>query len=441
MQQIMQLKNKAVQILDLAKKSGATAGELVISYGDGLNVDVRNQSLETLEFQQNQNLSLTLYVNQSKGTASVTNLDDKTSLKQAIDSALNFAKYTKPDVYAGLADAHLMAQEVRDFDLYHPHNINADDAIKLALTCEEAAFAEDKNIAQGNGTSFSHAQNMFVYANSHGFIGAEKQTSYSLSCSMIAGSGDDMQTDFDYDFKLNFNDLADAKQIGIKAAKKCVAKLNARKTPTTKACVLFAPQTAKSLVKTLLAGLNGYNLYKKSSFLVDTLGEQILPNWLNVNEDPHILRTSASSSFDGDGLATYAKPIIAQGVVQNYVLDTYSARRLGLNSTANSGSVHNILLSANAGSQQDIIANITRGLLVTDFMGHGINLLNGDYSRGVSGFWIENGQITFPVSEVTIAGNLRDMFKQIIAVGKDVDYRSYIYVGSILLDNMTIAGN
>jgi len=439
MQQIMQLKDKASQILAIIKKNGGT-GEVLISYGDGLTVEVRNRNLETLEFHQTQRLSLTVYVNQSRGSAAITNLDDA-SIARAVDTAFNFAKYTKADVHAGLADEHLMAKEMKNLDLFHQQGITSEQAIKLALDCEETAFATDKNIKQGSGTSFTSMQGGHIYANTHNFIGAQTGTKYSLSCSMIAGTGDDMQTDYVFDVKRNFKELSSVKSIGMQAAKKCVNRLNARKIATTNAQILFAPEIAKGLIKTLLSALNGYNLYHKSSFLVDALGSKIFPDWMQIYEDPHILGAIGSGSFDCDGLATYPKHIIADGIVQNYILDTYSARCLGLSSTANSGVFHNILVNANTDAQDAMISNIKRGLLVTGCMGHGINLLNGDYSRGASGFWIENGQIQFPVEEITIAGNLRNMFQQIIAVGADIDTRSSVRVGSILVDKMTIAGN
>jgi len=440
MQQLVKLKQQAAAILDLAQKQGATAAEIALNCGTGLNVTVREQKVEELEFDCEQNCYITLYLGQSKGTASITTLNED-AIMQAISAALAIAKYTQSDPCAGLADAALMAKTIVDLDLNHPWQITPEQAIKQTLSCEQAAFAYDQNITQGNGTSLATWQNCTVYANSHHFIAGVNSTNHSLSCSMIAGTGSNMQSDYFYDVKCSSQNLLSAEQIGKQTAQNCLAKLGAKSIATTNASVLFAPQVAPSLFRNLLAALNGRNLYRKNSFLLDKIDQKIMPNWLQISEQPHILKGLASASFDSDGLATYAKNIITDGVVQTYLLDTYSARKLGLKSTANAGGASNITVSSNTQNLQSIISNLKKGLLVTEFMGNSTNLLTGDYSRGVAGFWIENGQIQFPVQEVTIAGNLNDMFKQISAVGADIETRSSILVGATLIDNMTIAGN
>jgi len=442
MQQIERLKSKILQTIEKCHKNGASACEIIAVQNIILDMNVRNQKFETGSFEQSNSYNLTTYIGQSKGEVSFTSFDNEDDVNQAINTSLNIAKFTAADPFAGLNEPNLMAKKMQELDLYHPEQITPKQAIELASNCEKAAFKQSKLITKGAGTNFNSVNKLMIYANSLDFLGVQQSTRYAVSCSMIAGEDQNMQIDSDYDVKCCFADLTEQiPLIGKRAADYTVQKLHARKIPTTKAAVLFSANTAKSLIAELLEALDGYNIYEKSSFLVDKLGHKIMPNWLQIDENPHLKRSLNSANFDLDGLATYPKQIITNGIIQNYILDTYSARKLNTRSTANSGGVHNILVSSNAGSQNDIITNISRGLLVTNFMGSAVNLVTGDYSRGVGGFWIENGAIKYPVQEITIASTLQEMFNQIIAVSSDIDMRSNIKTGAILIDNMTIAGN
>lgn len=439
-QALPDLQAQVEQIIAEARRQGASACEVAVSMEQGLSTTVRQGEVETVEFNRDQGFGITLYVGQRKGSAS-TSASGEAAIRETVAAALAIAKHASEDDCAGLADAALMARELPDLDLYHPWAIAPEQAVELALACEAAAFATDKRISNADGTSLSTHQGCRVYGNSHGFVGGYASTRHSLSCVMIAEGEGQMQRDYWYDVNRQGELLADPLSIGRKAAERSVARLGARPVPTCEVPVLFAAELATGLFGHFLAAISGGNLYRHSSFLEGALGQRLFPEWLNLDERPHIPRAMGSATFDGDGLATYAKPFVAGGELVSYVLGTYSGRKLGLPSTANSGGVHNLFVSHGDEDQQALIKRIGRGLLVTELMGQGLNLVTGDYSRGAAGFWVENGEIQFPVQEVTIAGNLKDMFRQIVAVGSDLELRGNIRTGSVLIERMTVAGS
>ncbi|MBZ9663381.1 metalloprotease PmbA [Pseudomonas sp. LMG 31766] len=434
------LQEQVEAILAEARRQGASACEVAVSAGQGLSTTVRQGEVETVEFNRDQGFGITLYVGQRKGSAS-TSATGSEAIRETVAAALAIAKHTSEDECAGLADAALMARELPELDLYHPWSITPEQAVEQALACEAAAFAADTRIRNADGTSLNTHQGCRVYGNSHGFVGGYASTRHSLSCVMIAEGEGQMQRDYWYDVNRQGELLADAKGIGQRAAERAVSRLGARPVPTCEVPVLFAAELAGGLFSHLLAAISGGNLYRQSSFLEGALGQRLFPEWLSLDERPHLPRALGSATFDGDGLATYAKPFVEKGELVSYVLGTYSGRKLGLPSTANSGGVHNLFVSHGDEDQQALIRRMGRGLLVTELMGQGLNLVTGDYSRGAAGFWVENGEIQFPVQEVTIAGNLRDMFRQIVAVGCDLERRGNICTGSVLIEKMMVAGS
>jgi PmbA protein len=433
------LREQVAKILEEASRQGASACEVSVSMEQGLSTTVRQREVETVEFNRDQGFGITLYVGQRKGSASTTGSGDE-AVRETVAAALAIAKHASADEFAGLADPALMAQDVPDLDLYHPWQIAPDQAIELALSCEASAFATDKRILNADGTSLSTHQGCRGYGNSNGFIGAYCSSRHSLSCVMIAESDGQMQRDYHYDVSRVAGDLASAESIGRRAAERAVRRLGARPVPTCDVPVLFSAELATGLFGHFLAAISGGNLYRQSSYLEGALGEVLFPEWLNLDERPLLPRGLASSAYDNDGLATYAKPFVENGQLVSYVLGTYSGRKLGMPSTANAGGVHNLFVTQGNEDQAELIRRMGRGLFVTELMGQGLNLVTGDYSRGAGGFWVENGEIQFAVQEVTIAGNLRDMFRQIVAVGCDVERRSSIHTGSVLIERMKVAG-
>ncbi|MDX1297317.1 MAG: metalloprotease PmbA [Pseudomonas sp.] len=439
-QAVPSLQAQVEQIIAEAKKQGASACEVAVSVEQGLSTTVRQGEVETVEFNRDQGFGITLYVGQRKGSAS-TSASGEAAIRETVAAALAIAKHASEDECAGLADAGLMARELPQLDLYHAWSITPEQAIEQALSCEAAAFAADQRIKNADGTTLNTHQGCRVYGNSHGFVSGYASTRHSLSCVMIAEADGQMQRDYWYDVNRQGELLADAGSIGRRAAERAVSRLGARPVPTCEVPVLFAAELAGGLFGSFLAAISGGNLYRKSSFLEGTLGQQLFPEWLTIDERPHIPRALGSAAFDGDGLATYAKSFVERGELQSYVLGTYSGRKLGMPSTANSGGVHNLFVSHGDEDLQALLKRMGRGLLVTELMGQGLNMVTGDYSRGAGGYWVENGEIQFPVQEVTIAGNLRDMFKQIVAVGSDLELRSNIRTGSVLIERMTVAGS
>jgi PmbA protein len=434
------LQEQVEQIIAEAKRQGASACEVAVSLEQGLSTSVRQREVETVEFNRDQGFGITLYVGQRKGSAS-TSASGPDAIRETVAAALAIAKHTSEDSASGLADAALMAREQQDFDLYHAWDITPEQAIEQALACEAAAFDADPRIKNADGTTLNTHQGCRVYGNSHGFVGGYASTRHSLSCVMIAEADGQMQRDYWYDVNRKGPLLASAQSIGQRAAQRAASRLGARPVPTCEVPVLFSAELAGGLFGSFLGAISGGNLYRKSSFLEGTMGQRLFPEWLTLDERPHLRGGMASASFDGDGLATYAKPFVENGHLVSYVLGTYSGRKLGLPSTANSGGVHNLFVTHGVEDQDALIRRMGRGLVVTELMGSGLNMVTGDYSRGAAGFWVENGEIQFPVQEITIAGNMKDMFQQIVAIGSDLETRSNIHTGSVLIEKMMVAGS
>ncbi|AXK71563.1 metalloprotease PmbA [Lysobacter sp. TY2-98] len=427
------------RLLDLARERGVTQAEVSCSEEAGLSVNVRMGEVETVESTRDRGIAVTVYFGRRKGSASTADLREE-SLIATVDQACAIAKYTEDDPAAGLADAELMARETPEFDAWHPWAIDADRAIDLALACEQAGRDADARVENSDGASLSTGRSLSVYANSHGFVGRERGTQHSLGCALIAGRGDAMQRDGWYTFGLASDDLESPVAVGRRAAERAVSRLSPKQLRTGEYTVMFASEMARSLVGHLLSAVSGGALYRGASFLVDSQGTQLFPDWFSIHERPFLRRGLRSSAYDAEGVATRESPLVENGVLQRYVLGSYSARKLGLQTTANAGGVHNLDVAANAGDFDAVLAGMGRGLLVTELMGHGANATTGDYSRGAAGFWVEDGRIQYPVDGITVAGNLREMFQRIEAVGTDVDPRSHIRMGSLVLGRMTVAG-
>jgi len=433
------LSELAEQVLGLCRQQGADQAEVSLSEDSGLSVNVRMGEVETVERTQDRGVAVTVYFDQRKGTASTADIQ-LGSLKSTVEQACAIAQFTEKDTASGLADADRMATVFHDLDLWHPYAISADQAVEMALQAESSGREFDRRISNSDGASMSHGDSVAVYANSHGFSGAERSTHFSLSCSLIAGANDSMQRDYWYSSALRYSDLEAAASIGKQAAERTIRRMNPRSIDTGNYPVLFSAETARSLIGHFLGAVSGGALYRRASFLLDSVDTKLFPDWFSLLERPHIPRGFRSANFDAEGVATREQHLVQNGVLKHYLLGSYSARKLGLQSTGNAGGVHNLDATANAGDMNEMIRNMGRGLLVTELMGQGVNAITGDYSRGAAGFWVEGGQIQYPVDEITIAGNLKTMFQAIEAAGSDVDLRSHIRTGSILIGNMTVAG-
>jgi PmbA protein len=434
-----QLKNIVQDLLNEAKKQGASAAEAGLSQETGLSVNARLGDVETIEHHCDQGLGITVFFDQRKGSASTSDLSPA-SIKETVRAACSIARYTSEDEYAGLPDKAMLATEFPDLDLNHPWGISVDDAIALAIACEDAALTYHSEISNSEGASVNTHQGVRVMGNSLGFLQGYASTRHSLSCSVLGQRGDSMQRDYWYSVARNANDLEAAAQIGKKAAERTIKRLEARRLTTRQCPVLYAPETASGLLGSLMGAISGGNLYRKSSFLLDALGQQIFPDFVRIHEQPYLQGALGSAAYDGDGVATQTRDIVSNGILRGYVLGTYSARKLGMQSTGNAGGVHNLTMESGTLDFQGMLKKMGTGLLVTELMGQGVKMMTGDYSRGASGFWVENGEIQYPVEEITIAGNLKDMFKNIVAVGNDVDCRGNTRTGSILIEQMSIAG-
>ena len=428
------------RLLARCKQQGASQAEVSCSEEAGLSVNIRMGEVETVESTRDRGISVTVYFGQRKGSASTADLREE-SLHTTVDQACAIARYTEDDAAAGLADPEMMATDHREFDTWHPWAIDADRAIDLAMTCESAGRAFDPRLENSDGASVGTNESLSVYANSHGFIGRDRSSQHSLGCALIAGRGEAMQRDGWYSISLAADSLQDAAEVGRIAAERAVSRLAPRQIPTGDYPVLFSSEIARSLIGHLLGAVSGGALYRRASFLLDSVGTQLFPDWFSIEEKPFLLRGFRSSSFDAEGVATRESALVSGGVLQRYVLGSYSARKLGLQSTGNAGGVHNLEVASNAGGFDDMLKKLDRGLLVTELMGQGVNAITGDYSRGAGGFWVENGEIQYAVDGVTVAGNLKTMFRAIEAVGSDIDPRSHIRSGSILLNRMTVAGD
>ncbi len=426
--------------IETAQKAGATA-EVGVTKVSGLSVSTRLQEIENVEFTNDGALGISVYLGQQKGNASTSDLSEE-AIKNTVEAALAIAKYTSPDDCTGLADKELMAFEAPDLALYHGASVDVEQATKLALEAEKSALEYDAKIVNSNGASFNSHTGVRVYGNTHGMLQSYLSSRYSLSCSVIGGELDQLENDYEYTVSREFDDLSSADWVGQNCAKKVIARLNPQKLTTREVPVIFLNDVATGLISHLTGAISGGSLYRKSSFLLDHLGKQVLPDWFQISERPHLLKRLASTPFDSEGVRTQDLEIIQDGVLQTYLLTSYSGRKMGMQSTGHAGGIHNWLVKPNlTGGLTALLRQMGTGLLVTDVMGQGVNIVTGDYSRGAAGFWVENGKIQYPVAEITIAGQLQDMLKNIVAVADDVEHRSNIQTGSILLDRMKISGN
>jgi len=439
---IPELKGIVSDSLKLARSLGATQAEADVSLQKGLTTTVRLGEVETVEYQRDRGMGITVYFGKRKGSASTADLTER-AVAETVEKACDIARYTAEDECSGLADPQELARDIPDLDLDHPWDLAPEQAVETARECEAAGRAVDTRITNSEGASVSSHRGVRVYGNSHGFLAGYPSTSHSVSCVLLAQVGEDMQRDYWYASARDARDLESSESIGRKAGLRAVARLGARKIATQKARVLFAPEVARGLIGHFLGAVRGSSQYRKSSFLLDASGQQVFPSFLELRERPHIRKALGSSPFDGEGVATRDRDLVRAGVLQGYILGSYSARKLGLKTTGNAGGTHNLLVESNTGGVEigTLMRELGTGLLVTELMGQGVNGVTGDYSRGASGYWVENGAQAYPVHEITIAGNLKEIYKNIAAIGSDVDLRGGVRVGSILIGEMTIAGD
>jgi PmbA protein len=428
--------------LEQARKLGATQAEADVSLQKGLTTTVRLGEVETVEYQRDRGMGVTVYFGKRKGSASTADLSAR-AVAETVSKACDIARYTAEDECAGLADPEELARDIPDLDLDHPWEISPEQAVELARACEAAGRVVDTRISNSEGATVGSHRGVRVYGNSHGFLAGYPSTSHSVSCVLLAQAGEDMQRDYWYSSARAAGDLESAEEIGRKAGERAVARLGARKISTRKSRVMFAPEVARGLIGHFLGAVRGSSQYRKSSFLLGAAGQQVFPSFMQLSERPHIRKGLGSSPFDAEGVATRDRELVRDGVLDGYILGSYSARKLGLKTTGNAGGTHNVVVeSKNGGVPIDtLMRDFGTGLLVTELMGQGVNGVTGDYSRGASGYWIENGVAAYPVHEITIAGNLKDMYQNIAAIGSDVDLRGGVRVGSVLISEMTIAGD
>ncbi|HET9329029.1 MAG TPA: metalloprotease PmbA [Steroidobacteraceae bacterium] len=436
-----QLMDVARLALEEARRQGASQCEADASVSQGLSVNVRLREVDTVEYQRDRGLGVTVYFGQRKGAASTADLS-AAAVRETVGKACAIARYTAADEYAGLVEPEALAHDIPDLDLDHPWELTPERAIELARECEAAGLELDARLANSEGAAVSSQRHTGVYGNSLGFLAGYSSTSHSLSCTLVAQEGEDMQRDYWYAIARDAAELEVPAAIGRRAGERALARLGARRLTTRKAAVAFAPEMARGLFRHFVGAISGPSQYRKSSFLLEAAGTQVFPTFLTMQERPHIAKALASSPFDQEGAATHDRELVHGGVLSGYVLGSYSARRLGLKTTGNAGGIHNLLVSSTDGGlgAAALLQRLGTGLLVSELMGQGVNGVTGDYSRGASGFWVENGAIAYPVHEITIAGNLKSMYRDIVALGSDVDARGGIRTGSVLIGEMTIAG-
>ncbi len=443
-EQILQEQHKLERVvsdaLQIAQELGADTAEISISKQTGISINTRGGEVENIEFNKDGALGIAIYRDGRKGSSSTADLS-VSAIRRCIEAALEISRYTAVDPCAGLADRDLMAWDAPDLDLLYPVALEPQYGIELARRCEQHALSLDKRIKQSDNGSFSSHHGIKVYGNTHGFVKGYAASRHSLSCVLIGEQDGDMQRDYSYSTARELCDLWTPERIAEDAVSRTVSHLGGRKIATTEVPVLFLPEAANSLFGHLVSAISGGNLYRKSTFLLDSLGQQLFPNWFQINEFAHLPKGLASSPFDGEGVRTQNRSIIENGVLQTYLLTAYSARKLGLQSTGHAGGIHNWRVDGQGQSLDTLMQQMGTGLIVSELMGQGVNIVTGDYSRGATGFWVENGQIAYPVEEITIAGNLKDMFRQIVAVGNDIDPRCSLQSGSVLIERMKIAGN
>ncbi len=434
------LQQLAADIVRYARQQGASASATEVSEGFGQTVSVRHGAVETIEYNRDKGLSVSVYLGQRRGNASTSDFS-RQAVRDTVDAALNIARYTAEDDCAGLPDADQLATEFPDLDLYHPWKLNVEQAIALASECEQAAFNADKRINNSEGASINVSEGRFVQANSLGFVGGYPSSRHSVSCSVIAGKGDGMQRDYWYGVARNASEILKVEEIGRIAAERTVRRLKARKMPTTQCPVLFEAPVAGGLFGHFVGAVSGGSLYRKSSFLLDQLDQKVFSDIVRLDDVPNIPRGLGSSTFDNEGVRTQRRAIVEAGVLRGYFLGSYSARKLGMQTTGNAGGTHNLIVQSGELDFAGLLRKMQRGLVVTELLGHGVNPVTGDYSRGAAGFWVEHGEIQYPVEEITIASNLKDMFKNIIAIGNDVLAQGSRQCGSVLIERMAVAGS
>ncbi|ABQ19664.1 TPA: metalloprotease PmbA [Vibrio cholerae] len=437
--QRQELEAAVAKALELAAAS-SDAAEVAITKSTGLSVSTRMCEVENVEFNSDGALGITVYRGQRKGSASTSDLSEK-AIRQTVLAALDIAQYTSADPYAGPAPKELMVQDIPDLDLFHPDEPNPDVAAQIAIAAERAALGYSKKIKQSDGGSYDSHFGIRVYGNSHGVLASYASSRHSISCSVIGeGRNGEMERDYSYTVARHRDDLWTPESVGLQAAENTVSRLDPQKLKTGQFPVMFAADVATGLIGHLVMAISGGNLYRKSSFLLDHLGKTILPTWFNISERPHVMRGLASSPFDSEGVRTQDLEIITDGVLATYLLTSYAARKMNMTPTGHAGGIHNWYVKSTGQNYQQMLKELGTGLLVTEVMGQGVNVVTGDYSRGAAGFWVENGEIKYPVSEITIAGNLKQMLQQIVAVGSDIETRSQIQTGSILIESMKVAG-
>jgi PmbA protein len=433
-----EIKQMSEDVLRIAKSLGASQAEAELSLSVGQSVSVRMGETENIEYNRDKGMSVTVYFGKQKGHASTSDLSPQ-ALKDTVGAACNIAKYTAQDEFCGLADPSLMAKDMQDLDLHHPWPLSVEEAVTIAKACETAALGVDQRITNSEGASVSTGTGFFAYSNSHGFTGGYPTSRHGISCSVIAESADNMQRDYWYSTARAAEDLQSATEIGRIAGQRTIRRLDSRKIKTCQVPVLFEASLASGLISSLISAISGGNLYRKSSFLLDSLGKQIASPLLNIYEEPHLKKGLASSPFDNEGVATRPRQIVRDGVLQGYVLSSYSARKLGMQTTGNAGGNHNLIVQPGTQDFDGLLKQMDTGLVVTELLGHGMNMVTGDYSRGAAGFWVEKGVIVHAVEEITIAGNMADMLKMIVGIGNDVLVQGSKQVGSILIERMTVA--
>ena len=432
------VRNQVEMILETARDLGATAAEVSVSQDLGLSVTARMGELETVEFNQDRGFGITVYLDDCKGVASTSDVS-RESVVDAVKAALNIARYTQPDPCNGLADSELMASKMPELDIYHPWSITVEDATSQALACEAEAMAQDTRINNSDGATVTSQLGCLAYGNSHGFLGSFLSSRHSLGLAVIATEEAGMQKDYWYTMSRRPEELEDSLSVGREAARRVLARLGCRNFEPGKMAVLFSPQMAAGLIGSLLGALMGGALYRNVSFLTDSMGSKVARDDISILEYPHLQGAMGSAAFDGDGVATSSKAFIKNGIVNSYILSAYSARRLKMQTTGNAGGVRNVRIEGELSSFSELLKQMGSGVLVTQLMGQGVNAVTGDYSRGASGFWVENGELAYPIENFTVASNLKDMFLGVAGIGSDVDLRGNICCGSLLIDEMSIA--
>ncbi|MES9993259.1 MAG: metalloprotease PmbA [Candidatus Thiodiazotropha sp.] len=427
-------------LLAEARRQGATAAEAAVSSNAGLSLTVRLGETETIEHTRDNGLGVTVYFGHKKGSASSSDLSPQ-AIRETVEAACNFARYTSEDPCSGLAEAELMATDIPNLDLYHPWQQSVDETIQLAIRCEDAARDFDPRIFNSEGASLNSHDGLHVYGNTHGFVAGYPSSRHSLSCAVVGKQDGSMQRDYWYTLSRQADRLQSPEHVGRIAAERTLARLNARQLPTQQAAVLFQADVAVGLLRSFIGAIRGSALYRKASFLLDHLGKPVFPDFVTIHEEPLLPMGLASAAYDNEGVATRNREFVRQGVLESYVLDSYAARKLDMQTTGNAGGVRNLRITSGELDRDGLLKKMDRGLLVTELMGQGVNMVTGDYSRGAAGFWVEGGEIQFPVEEITIAGNMREMMMGLLEVGRDVETRSSVQTGSWLIDRMMIAGN